>query len=283
MKNTLKTELWKAFHNNMLILSLSIGILLAIADVAQNAGLVAELTEITLESVANGSGSGAHGGYSLFVLWIAANGMNFGSRNFYLIWPVLAALPFGWSYFQERRNGAYNQVICRTGRNTYYAAKYLSVFISGGVAISVPVTLNLLLNALVCPDSIPLLGVTPIMNGSFFSALYYTKPWLHSLIWCGVDFLWGGVVSCLCLAFGTTFRYQIMVILAPFMCMFAFNAAYPLIVNLTGISLNFSPLQMAEVATQNPNPEWLVISVIGVLFLTSLIAGYWQVTKHEFV
>lgn len=282
MKNVLKTELWKAFHNKMIMLSLSIGILLAIADVAQNAGLVAELTEITLESVANNSGSGAHGGYSLFILWMATNGMNFGSRNFYLIWPVLAALPFGWSYFQERRNGTYNQVVCRTGKNTYYAAKYLSVFISGGVAIAVPVMANLLMNALVCPYSFPLLGITPIMNGSFLSALYYTNPWVYSLIWCGVEFLWGGAAACLCLAFGTVVKYQVLVILCPFLCFFVFNAAYPLIVNVTGFTLNFSPLQMAEAATQNSNPEWLVFSVIGILLFSSLTIGYWQVTKNEF-
>lgn len=282
MKNILKSELWKAFHNKMMLLSFALGMLLAVADVVQNSRLVAELTEATLQSVAEGYGSGGHGGFSLFVLWMAVNGMNFGSRNFYLIWPVLAALPFGWSYYQERKNGTYNQIVSRSGKKNYYIAKWLSVFVSGGVAIAVPVTANLLMNAMVCPYSLPLLGITPIMNGSFLSALYYTNPWVYGLIWCGVEFLWGGAAACLCLAFGTVVRYQVLVILCPFICFFVFNAAYPLIVAVTGVTLNFSPLQMAEVATQNANPEWLVFSMIGTLLFTSLMIGYWQVTKNEF-
>ncbi len=282
MRRILKTELWKVFHNKMMVLALVLGTLLALADVAENAGVVARLTEGTLRAVAEGYGSGGHEGFSLFVQWMAINGVNFGSRNFYLIWPVLAALPFGWSYCQERRSGIYNQIVSRSGKRTYYLAKYLAVFVSGGAAIAIPVTANLLINALVCPYSLPELGITPIANGTFLSALYYTHPWIYGFIWCGMEFLWGGAAACFCFIFGSMFRYQVLVILGPFACFLALTAAYPTLVRATGIALSFAPLEMAEAATLNPKPEWLVFSEFGILLLSSFLIGYWQVTKREF-
>ncbi len=44
MKGSLKSELWKAFHNKMFLLALAAGLLMSAANILQNYGTVAELT-----------------------------------------------------------------------------------------------------------------------------------------------------------------------------------------------------------------------------------------------
>lgn len=281
MRNSIKTELWKAFHSKMCILAFSLGILLALFDVLENAETVASLTKATIDSVAGNYGTGESAGYSLFIMWMPINGTNFGSRAFYFLWPIIAALPYGWSYVQERRNGMYNLIVSRSGKPSYFTSKYIATFISGGAVIAIPVIFNLLANAMVCPDSKPLLGITPIFNGHFLSQLYYSSPWIFAFIWSGVEFLFGGAAACFCLIFGAFFRYQAFAVLSPFLCFSAFNAIYPFLLELTGSTLEFSPLQLAEAATLNSNPEWIVFTVLFVLISASILLGRWQVVRRE--
>ena len=102
MRNTLRVELWKATHNRMFFLSLAVGLFLALGDSYLSWLTVTELHQSTLEMLAHGYGRGGHAGYSLFVLWMPINGFQITTIYFFLIWPALAAMPYGWSYGQER-------------------------------------------------------------------------------------------------------------------------------------------------------------------------------------
>lgn len=45
---------------------------------------------------------------------------------FYLILPLLAVLPFGSSFFEDRKNGYIINVCTRVDKKTYYKAKYMA-------------------------------------------------------------------------------------------------------------------------------------------------------------
>ena len=195
MLKMLRTELWKALHNSYFYLALSIGLVIVLINLCQNAIRVQLFTEWTLRGLETGHASGAHDGFSLFISTLAYNAnANYGTVLFQVLWPILAAMPFSWSYNAERRSGLYNQIVARCGNGQFILAKYAAVFISGGLVVSLTMLVDLLLNALVCPFSVldvcdSLSGVT---NDTFMSMLYYTNPWAHALIWCVVVFFLGG-------------------------------------------------------------------------------------------
>lgn len=275
----IKTEIWKATHNKMFILSLLTGLSLALMDVAQNYSTVKDMTQSTLEMLENRIGSGGHTGFSLFILWMPINGINLGGLIFYLIWPVLAAIPYGWSYCQEKHIGVSNQITTRIGKKSYYNAKYIAIFVSGGLAVMLPVVVNLLANAMICPYEIPELMLTPISNGYFLSALYYTNPWLYALAWCGMEFLFGGAAACLCFVVGSRLRYQVMTILVPFALLMLFDVVATRW--FIGFPITISPLQMAKAATAEFSPGWVLFTALVTMISVSYTVGYWEVVKRE--
>lgn len=289
MRNCIRTELWKATHNWMFVISLMVGMVFCIADVAQNIVALREYNETIQWIIDTGLNMSLSPiGYSLFTRWIAISGATYGSIYFYLIWPILAALPYGWSYFQERQTGVYHQIVGRVGRRTYFVSKYAAVFVSGGIAVALPVMMNLLLNALVCPVCMPKVTarVVAIFDGYFLSELYYTNPWIYAAVWCAMEFLFGGTAACLCLTVGTKLRHQAMVVLMPFALLCVLEGAInvvikPALVRIHEFNLELSPLLLAQASSLNANPEWYVFTVLGLLFVITAGVGYWQVVKHE--
>ena len=172
--NSLKTELQKALHNRWFFAALAIGLLLSAVNIGENLALIAEMGEHRGRMSA-----------SLFCYWL---GITPGTAKgvFYTIWPLLAALPYGWSYIQERTSGVHDQIVYRVGRKKYFFAKYLAVFVSGGLALMTPLLFDLLANALVCTYWVPNVTyyLTLVFDGHFLSTLYYTQPWLYALLWC---------------------------------------------------------------------------------------------------
>jgi len=279
MRNTLRTELWKATHNKMFFLSLAVGFFLALADSYLSAQTVKELHDTTLELLEMGLGGGGHSGYSLFVQWLPINGFQITTTYFCLIWPALAAIPYGWSFCQEQRNGVMKQITSRSSKQIYFNSKFIAVFVSGGLAVMLPLLLNLLVDALVCPYDIPPLGTVPIFNGNFLSGLYYTYPWIYAFCWCGVVFLLGGATASLCFVVGSMLRFQVMTILVPLVALTVFDSlSVKLFQNAT---VTVSPLQMIAAANSYVTPGWVLFETISILTGISYAVGYLQVVKHE--
>lgn len=284
MRTSLRTELYKALHNRMFFSALGIGIIISLINVVQCSGTVQEYTNWLLRVISEGrSMSTSYIGFSLFINWMGTNLISFSRSLFFFIWPVLAAMPYGWSYSSERRSGYYNQVASRSSRKRYFCSKYIAVFVSGGLAVAVPLLFDLLANALVSPDAVPdvTLMIQPISNGCFLSGLYYTHPWVFALIWCFVDFLWGGIAACTCFLVGAKIRLQVIVMLVPFMIFVLLDGLNTTVRRFMLLYQTFSPLQLAQPITMSANPGWVVFSVMGVLFLLTVTVGYWQVVKHE--
>lgn len=199
MGNCIRTEMWKAFHNKMMRSALLIGFILVIADLVQTAITVSDLGASYAHS------PGGYDGCSLFVNWIGVNGVTVGAVVFYAVWPFLAAMPYGWSLYEDNRSHMTNNILTRVPYSQYLTAKMAAVFVSGGIAIALPVTTDLFASAMVCPACIPrvALPITGFCSGTAFLAkLYYTHPWLHAIIWCIIEFFWGGVAASLCIIVG---------------------------------------------------------------------------------
>lgn len=284
MGKVLKTELYKAIWNPTFWLALLIGTGVCAINVVENYGTAQYIISSTLEGLENGSlPSPSFAGTSLFIQWIAVNGISMGNRAFYFIWPILAAMPYGWSYSREYRTGAMMQTAARAGIRKYFIAKYAAIFISGGLVVGLPVLLNLLANAMICPSITPSVSdsLVAVFDGQFMSVLFYTHPWAHGLIWCGIDFLFGGSAACLCLIVGSRFRLQVMVMLTPFALLLVLDSIYVTARSAAGWYVMLSPLSLASMVVAYPNPEIAVFGAIGALILVSFGIGWWHVVRHE--
>ena len=284
MKTAIRTELYKVVHNRMLYIAIAVGLAVCAGDVIENILNMQFFNgEIEWMLTTHYRVRSGHTGYSLFYLWMGIHSPSTCGSIFHLIWPVIAAMAYGWSYNNERRSGVYNQITVRTSPKAYYIAKYIGVFVSGGLAVSIPLLIDLLVNALIIPYDIPFIGTVP--NGYFLSEFFYTSPWAYGLIWCGIVFLLGGAAACFCFVAGTKLRHGVMIVLIPYALYVAIDAIlYGFFTNLMlDVNLMLSPLWLTRAVTNLPNPEWFLFTFLAVQVGISFSIGYWQVVKHELV
>ena len=284
MRQSIRSELHKALHNKMLLIAIMIGSMCCVLDMAENAGKIQEFDETVQRMADLGLRfNTGHEGYSLFYLWMGIGRFTRGANLFCTIWPVLAAMAYGWSYSSERRTGVTAQIMARCGKRSYFASKYIAVFVSGGLAVAVPLLLGLLGNALVCPyaEISPVFGV--ISDRDFLSELFYYNHWLYGICWCGMVFLQGGVAACLCFVAGHMLRYMVMVILVPFALYLAWDAVVSTFGSTLFKDVNL-PLSVYRLTIVMPGfsiPTWYLFAVLGFLTAISFAAGYWWVVKRD--
>lgn len=287
MKNSIKIEIWKAFNSTHFKIALSLGVLIVLLDLFENHTIVSDFTQRSLDYYKAGIVSGSHEGFSLFLLSLPYNGVNYAARVYLLIWPILAAMPYGSNYYVERKSSIYNQLVTRSNKKVYLLAKFLAVFLSGGVIVSFPSLLDILLNALVCPYEVMDVSssIASVFNGWFLSSLYYTCPWLHAVIWCVVLFFLGGSVASLSFLFGTKVQFRTIVLLTPFALLSVWDMLFTnVILTFVGNSdriLQMSPLQMPLAASPYANPGWILITAIILMTTLGITFGYIQVVRNE--
>lgn len=280
----MKLEFWKLFHSGRLYIALGIGICFSLINIVDNAKAIAAFLPLIQEAAENGWGISTHfEGFSLFIRWIGVNFSNLGGGLLNLLWPLLAAIPFGWSYCQEKSCNYDIQITTRISKIQYFWAKYIVAFVGGGLVVAFPLVFDLVVNALIVPVCIPdvTTSITPIFNYSFLSELFYSRPWLYALFVIIIRFLWGGVAASLCWLVTPRVRYQFVPMLFPFVFIAAMDVLHELFCEITMQALGFSPLILAQIAIGAPTPGSLIFGVMGFLLILSLFAGYKRVVKHE--
>lgn len=138
---------------------------------------------------------------SCYTYWMPMHGSSlFFAGLFYLVWPLLAALPYAWSWTQEAKSGLCEQVSVRVGWGTAYVTKSFAAFCSGGLVICLPLLVNLVACACFAPAAMPRVEdmlATGMWANAPLSDLYYTTPLLFCLVWLLVSFVAAGLWSVL--------------------------------------------------------------------------------------
>ena len=281
---SIKSELWKATHNRLYAAACILGSVIAFINAVENISVVKNITDSIKLFVSKGFLlSTSLEGCSLFVNWLAVNHVSLGSQLLQYLWTIIAAMPFSWSYADDKKSGVYNQIAIRRNIREYYISKYTATFLSGGLVTALPMVVNLMLNALICPYCIPNVNnsLVNIFDGNFLSEVFYTYPWVHSLIWCLVCFILGGVTSCLCFLSGTHFKQQVFAIIFPASIYLVIDICVNYIGRLTFIPYELSPMKLIFAATGRQNSAIVILIILSVLFSISFFVGFWQVKKHE--
>lgn len=187
------------------------------------------------------------------VCWLSYLGRDiqlFYRSLYYLIFPIMAALPFAASYYEDKQSGYQKVLFMKVKRNAYAAAKYLVAFVTGGLVTVLPLMFSLFLHAGFVPGYPPSelsLQAVPL-DGQPYCNIFYEHPFFYAVIFWGIDFLVGGCIAgiALCFSLIAKMKYSIYVfgfvfcilertILYQFDCV---NWAFSNIAEMTDLLLN---------------------------------------------
>lgn len=207
---------------------------------------------------------------SVFSAWIGVETYTSGYSLYFYLFPLFVALVYGWSFSQDRETGYLHQVISRVGRKSYYLAKYIATFVSGGLVMVLPMLGNLLIGMtyrnLAVPD--PLYTYFNMSPLSFMGEIYYHSPLLFCFLYLVVDFFFGGALACVSMTLTFWLRKKIFVLVIPFLALIAWDyVALNLLVEDNSI-YTASILRMAHpgpLLYDNPGGAFLTVVFLLIL------------------
>lgn len=213
MKNVLKEELKRAIYSRGMLIAILMGCAIS---VSQLFGRPYECYLINQEM--DFSSYPMNYPATVVDLWLEGDVISLESFLFFLILPLLATLPFGTSYFTDKSNGYIKDIYMRTPRKKYLMAKYIATFFSGGMAVVVPLLVNLVGCMMLLPNLLPQ-GISPgnlIQPKMMFCEILYYDPTIYMLSFIIIDFILAGIFACLGLTSSFITDYKIVVLICPF-------------------------------------------------------------------
>lgn len=204
-----KMELRKALGANAWFwVTVGVGTFLALYAAAVSSEIFANTLDLALRHW--DTSESLYSATSCFTFWIAISKGGFASGIFRLTWPLLAALPYAWSWNSEHRSGMLEQQFARASRVVCCGAKALATFVAGALAVSVPLVVNLLACACFAPASpvwISDVLYVGVSTDAALSSLFFTNPLAFCVAWTLVVALlaglWSTAVSALSMLLGS--------------------------------------------------------------------------------
>ena len=224
---------------------------------------------------------------TVFNHWIGGEAYTPGSADFFFLFPLLVSIPYGWSYCAEKRSGYIKNAVIRSGRGQYYFSKYTALFLSGGLAMVIPLLFNFLLVCMFIPAVTPdpsYLTSYGIISSSFLSMLFYSNPFLYVAIYLIVDFIFCGLIACMCFAFTEFIKSRVIVVLLPFFTLLGFNYICFSFIYISSnvIYTELSPMSFLRPAPAAYGTNWIVIVIEGaILFLFTFLITVVRGRRNE--
>lgn len=258
-----KMELRKMLHSRAMLCAVLIGVAVCSVNIVENYVMrrwfygVAEI--------------GGYATLSIFQNWIDGMGVTVGEEMFFMMFPMLAALPFAWSPGGEIRAGYACQLLVRGKKGSCYFVKYTVVFLSGGLAVTIPMVFNFIVNAWILPACAPAYEVVGGGDGIYLAGLLFTRPMLYLPMVLFTAFCWAGLLACMGLAVNLFVRNALAAVISPFLVFYGIEAlTYATVKSSTRFET--SPMKLLHAMTLNWAPAWYVWTVIaGAMALVTVI------------
>ena len=273
LRNLLKIELKKAFQNKVFLLMLGVGVLIAMLSVIQNLPKYYQLLQNN--AYAAQKGMQINPMLPLFTPysnWIGNDFQFSMTPLFYTLFPLLACLAYGWSYFGERKSGYVMNVAVRTSKKSqYFLAKYIAVFLSGGVVVALPMLLNFLVISCFIPAYQPDLfyGMYYSVSMHFLREWFYAMPLLFVAAILAINFIFGGLLAACSMAITFFVKNKFAVVLLPFMALFGVQYLQDNVWFFLS-EIYISPMDFLRGYTLNINSGFVVLLWGSLLLLATL-------------
>lgn len=206
--NTIKFELFRAFHSRTFVISLLIGSLICALDL---------ITFIVM--------FGFNGRY-LIDAWIGTDFPFAFNVMFFALLPVLACLPYGGSLFTDIKTGYDKNICVKASRLNYAFAKSVSVFLSGFVSVCLPLAVNLFIAAGLYSNYIPeWLNSSSLClpDNYLFSEVYHAYPAIYCLIFILMDGMFAGAIALTSISLSCKVKSSFTAIVTPMVLLFMFD------------------------------------------------------------
>lgn len=216
--------------------------------------------------------------FSPFVKWISVDSFSTFGSLFFMIFSVLASIPYSDSYWIDKSSGFVKNIYTKVKKTDYFLSKYITNFIIGGIAVIIPLLVNLYLLFMILPAVNPSIFDVSLGMKEMFSNLYYYHPYLYILFYIFISFMFGGVFASIGLATSLFCKNRLLVVTIPtlvYFSMFIFEiACLPQFVPFKFLAAN-QPVYGINIVS---------ISIIFlILFVMSMIAYIIGVKKDEVI
>lgn len=198
MRQILAFEFKRAFHGRLFKISVLLGAILVIGQ------LIAYyyLHKFNMEFMENGlleDGSYALGILpdTLYESFLGGESYTFFPELYFSLLPILAALPFGASFYEDTKRGYSKYIISRTGKSRYLCGKVIVAIVVGGIAGVLPYVVSMLASSAIYPAYYPnaLAMHALVQENTIFSGIYYVHPMVYAMVYAVLIFAVSGLLS----------------------------------------------------------------------------------------
>ena len=274
-RNLLKMECKKSIRNKFFYVALGAGLLFALLSAWYNIDSYFYWDQESARYNIGGNPMDQASG--LFNRWIGGESISLGFTLFFTLFPLLSGFPYGWSQCMEQKSGYTRNVVIRGGKRSYFFAKYIATFLSGGLVVLLPLVCNFLLVACFVPAWKPSIIYTlyyPIRHGSLWSGMFFTHPLVFVLLYLALDFVFGGLFAAMSYGLATFVRNRVAVVLVPFFCMLGLHYCRTFLTYR--VYKEISPLNyLHALCVNNPADPWIIL-IEGLLFFLLPFAAVWK-------
>lgn len=215
MRRYLKMELKRAFVNKRMVIALAFGVGLSIWHYYAYVHSILEY--------------GIYGEkydypYSAFNKWLGGEYASLESMLFYMLIPILCALPYGESWLYDCSSSIGVQAMIRGDKKSFVRTKMLIAFLNGAVIVMLPLLFDFVLTCTTLPAIIPKvgLGMFPITAECLMGEFFYEHPIIYTLIYIGINGLVFGMLNTFSIASRIATSNRYMVLLMPFIYYMAY-------------------------------------------------------------
>lgn len=259
MKELIKIEMKRAARSKSFYVSLGVGLMITIAHIFM---IVYERALNPLKFFHGGMGQYP---YSVFNSWIGG-GYSPNMTVYLTLFPILATLPFALTYSSDIKSGYTKNIFTRTKKINYYVSKYIATFVFGGLAVVIPMIMNLMITVAMLP------ALKPVGNGTFTIAVYlwsdifYKNPFLYIFMFMIVYFIYGGVFASIALAGHYLVDNIFLLTILPFIIYYSLGIISSYLLGIEWLR-SISPSRMLNIS----NSYTTELSLIGVAVIIGVI------------
>lgn len=226
--------------------------------------------------------------YGLSFTWIGADNMSLAQTIFFAILPICVAIPYSWSYQQERKISYLRTVYTKEKRIHYIIAKLISVFLNGFSVTFIAVFLNISLTASFIPNYPPYVGnimYNCVYFGQIWADLFFNNPVLYIILYAFFISLYGGIFAIISLSISAILRNTIAIIFTPFVLTLVGGYIESLIYNNMQnklVAQEFIPTRFIHATSVGyfSKPVPILIETIILIILPSVLF-IWRAKKDE--
>lgn len=285
MKNLLYIELKKALCNRFFVFSILLGFIFVVMS-AYN--VVTEFESGFMNMIHNVEEMGyikykITEGPTLYNSWIGGESSSLGFTLFFTLLPLLAILPYGHSFSEEKRSGYLKTVIPKCGRKNYFSAKILASFISGGLAVTIPLVFSLLLVAMF----IPAVNGSPVYDqyfsvthGNLFSELAHSNPMVFTIVYLCIDFIFSGLFACMSITAAFFFKQRLAPLVLPYLALLGADMARSFLYYVS--TLEISPIKILHpMPIYNTTKDFIMLGWFFVFAAVTVPIILYRGCRHE--